>query len=181
MARYHMSVSDKVYIVYNNTIKFKLHFMTLCDTHGFKPKLTSVTYPQANAILEQVHQTIMGMLHTAEINMAIINSKSDITGFLTNVTWTVHSTYHTILKVSPGIAIFGRDMLFDAPFIADWNKIVIHWQCQTDCNTACENNTWIEWDCKVGNQMLVETDGILHKSERMYDGDPWTITSLHMN
>ena len=86
MARYHTSVSDKVYIVYNNTIKFKLHFMTLCDTHGIKPTLTSVTYPQANAILEKVHQAIMGMLHTAEINMAIINSKSDITGFLTNVT-----------------------------------------------------------------------------------------------
>jgi hypothetical protein len=31
--------------------------------------------------------------------------------------------YHTVLKTSPGAAIFGRDMLFDIPFLADWSKI----------------------------------------------------------
>ena len=36
----------------------------------------------------------------------------------------VHSTDHTALKASPGAAIFGRDMLFDIPFTADWNKTV---------------------------------------------------------
>ncbi len=28
------------------------------------------------------------------------------------------STYHTVLKASPGKAIFGGDMLFDVPFVA---------------------------------------------------------------
>jgi hypothetical protein len=27
-----------------------------------------------------------------------------------------------VLKASPGAAIFGRDMLFDIPFIADWKN-----------------------------------------------------------
>ncbi len=27
-----------------------------------------------------------------------------------------------VLNASPGAAIFGRDMLFDIPFIADWKK-----------------------------------------------------------
>jgi hypothetical protein len=31
--------------------------------------------------------------------------------------------YHTVLKASPGAAIFGRDMLFDIPFIADWKQL----------------------------------------------------------
>ena len=43
--------------------------------------------------------------------------------FLTNAAWAIRSTYHTVLKASPGAAIFGRDMLFDIPSIADWNKI----------------------------------------------------------
>ncbi len=64
---------------------------------------------------------IMGMLRTAEINMAGTFSESDIAYFFTNSTWAVHSTYHTVLKASPGTAIFGRDMLFDIPFIADKN------------------------------------------------------------
>ena len=65
----------------------------------------------------------MGNLHTAEIDMAETFSKSDFPHFLTNATWSICSTYHTVLKASPGAAIFGWDMLFDVPFIVDWNKI----------------------------------------------------------
>ena len=79
-----------------------------------------------------MHQTIMGMLRTAEIDMANTISENDIADFLTNATWAVRSTYHTVLKASTGAAIFGRDMLFDIPFIADWNKIGEYRQRQND-------------------------------------------------
>ena len=55
--------------------------------------------------------------------------------FLTDAAWASCSTYHTVLKASPGAAIFDQDMLFDIPFLADWNKIGDHRQCQTDLNT----------------------------------------------
>jgi hypothetical protein len=48
---------------------------------------------------------------------------SDIDVFLIDAAWAICSTYHTVLKASPGAAIFGRDMLFDIPFIADWKKM----------------------------------------------------------
>ena len=86
-----------------------------------------------------------------------------------------------VLKASPGAAIIQRDMLFDKPFIADWNKIGDYRQCQTDRNTRHENKTCVNWDDKVGNKVLVHKDGILHKTESKYDGDPWTITSVHTN
>ena len=38
----------------------------------------------------------------------------------------------TVLKTSPGAAIFGRDVLFDVPFLADWTKIGEYRQLQTD-------------------------------------------------
>ena len=63
----------------------------------------------------------MAMLRTAELDMAETITESDIADFLTNAAWAVRSTYHT-LKTSPGAAIFGRDMLFDVPFLADWSK-----------------------------------------------------------
>jgi hypothetical protein len=34
-----------------------------------------------------------------------------------------------VLKASSGTAIFGKDMLFDIPYIADWNKIGDNRQC----------------------------------------------------
>ena len=55
--------------------------------------------------------------------MADTINESDKADFITNAACTVCSTYHTVLKTSPGVAIFGRDMLFDVSFLADWSKI----------------------------------------------------------
>ncbi len=68
--------------------------------------------------------------------MADTVTPSDIDTFLTNVSWAIRSTYHTVLKASPGAAIFGRNMLFDIPYLADWTKYGDFRQRQTDLNTA---------------------------------------------
>ena len=81
------------YSIYDNGSEFKLHFETLYESYGLKRKPTSVRNPQANAILERVHQTIMAMLCTAELDMADTVSESDIADFLTNAAWAVRSTY----------------------------------------------------------------------------------------
>jgi hypothetical protein len=63
------------------------------------------------------------MLRTAELDMANSVTLNDVNVFLDNVAWAIRSTYHTVLEASPGAAIFGRNMLFDIPFMADWHKI----------------------------------------------------------
>ncbi len=65
-----------------------------------------------------------------------------------------------VFKASPGAAIFGRDMLFDTPYLASWNKIGEYKQSQTDPNTECENKACIDFDCKVGGKVLIQKDGI---------------------
>ena len=60
----------------------------------------------------------MVMLCTAEIYMANTVSESDTADFLTNAAWPVCSTYHTVLKASPGVAIFANGMLFGIPFFS---------------------------------------------------------------
>ncbi len=72
------------------------------------------------------------MLRTSELDMVETVKASDIDIFLSDATWAICSTYHTVLKASPGAAIFGQDMLFDIPFIADWRKIGEHRQRLTD-------------------------------------------------
>ena len=123
----------------------------------------------------------MAMLRTADLDMADTVSESDIADFLTNAAWAIRYTYHTVLKTSPGAAIFGRDMLFDVPFIADWSKIGEYRQKQTDKNTRRENDTRIDWDYQPGDKVLLCKDGILRKAESRYESDPWTITSVHTN
>jgi hypothetical protein len=76
-------------------------------------------------ILEHIHVVVMHMLCTAEINMTNSVKPSNIDMLLSDAAWANHSTYHTVLKASPGAAIFGQDMLFDIPFIADWKIMEI--------------------------------------------------------
>jgi len=51
--------------------------------------------------------------------MADSITPDDVDVFLDNAAWAIRSIYHTVLKASKGAALFGQDMLFDIPFIAD--------------------------------------------------------------
>ncbi len=169
------------YIIYDNGSEFKLHFRSLCATYRIKRKPTSVKNPQANAILKRIHGVLGNMLRTSELNMAESVKVSDINVFLSDAAWAVCSTYHTVLKASPGAAIFGQDMLFDILFIADWHKIGEHRQRLTDLNNARENEGKNDYDYKAGQKVLVRKEGILRKSESIWHRKPWLITTVHTN
>ncbi len=55
------------------------------------------------------------MLCTSELNMAETITPDDVDVLLDNAAWAICSIYHTVLKASPGVAIFGCNMLFDIP------------------------------------------------------------------
>jgi hypothetical protein len=140
-----------------------------------------VKNPRANGILERVHQVLGQMLRTAELDMADSVTPNDVNVFLDNAAWATRSTYYTVLKASPGAAIFGRDMLFDIPFIADWRKIGDQRQLLTDRGNQQENTKRIDYNYKVGDKVLVINEGILRKAESTYGKEPWTITTVHTN
>jgi hypothetical protein len=132
-------------------------------------------------MLECLHQVLAQMLRTAELNMAETVTPDDVDVFLDNAAWSICSTYHTVLKASPGAAMFGCDMLFDILFIANWNKIGDYKQCQTDLNTARMNSKQVDYDYKVGDKVLLTEEGILHKAESPYSKEPWTIATVNTN
>ena len=121
------------------------------------------------------------MIQTAELDMADSVVPDDIDAVLINASWAICSTYHTVLKASPGAAIFGRDMMIDIPFLADWKKIGDYRQRQTDLNNMRENEKRLDYDYKVGDKILVRKDGILRKAESRWHNEPWTIVSVHTN
>jgi hypothetical protein len=92
--------------MYDNGSEFKLHFEYLCESYGIKRKPTTVKKPEANGVLERVHQVLGQMLHMAELDMADSVTPDDVDVFLDNAAWAIRSTYHTVLKTSPGAAIF---------------------------------------------------------------------------
>jgi hypothetical protein len=119
------------------------------------------------------------MLRTAELDMADSVTPDVINVFLDNAAWAIHSTYSTVLKASPGAAIFRQDMLFDILFMADWCKIEERRQSLTDRGNQRENAKRIDYDYKVGDKVLVINEGILRKAESAYGKKLWTITTVH--
>ncbi len=95
------------YLIHDNGSEFKLHFETLCNSYGIKRKPTIIKNPQANAICERVNQVLGTMMRTSELDMADSVDPADIDTFIDNAAWAICSTYHTVLKASPGAAIFG--------------------------------------------------------------------------
>ena len=99
---------------------------------------------------------------------------------LSNISWDICSTYHTMLGSSPGSAVFGRDMLFDIPYIADWADIERCWQEQVDKSKIQEKKSRLDWDHKVDDKFLIVKKGIIRKvedlNERLY-----SITQVRTN
>jgi hypothetical protein len=121
------------------------------------------------------------MLCTFELDMAETVKASDIDVFSSDAAWAVCSAYHTVLKASPGAAIFGQDMLFDTQFIADWQKIGERRQRLTDLNNARENKGRIDYDYKAGQKVLLRKEGILRNPESIWHKRPRLITTVHTN
>ncbi len=169
------------FLMYDNRSEFNLHFKYLCESYGITRKPTTVKNPRANGILEHVHQVLGQMLHTAELDMADSVTPDGVDVFLDNGAWAICSTYHTVLKASPGAAIFGRDMLFNIPFMTDWHKIGEQRQSPTNHGNQHENAKCIDYDYKVGDKVLLINEGILRKAEPAYGKEPWTITTVHTN
>jgi hypothetical protein len=121
------------------------------------------------------------MLRTFELDMAESVKASNIDIFLSDAAWAILSTYHTVLKASPGATIFGQDMLFDILFIADWQKIGEYRQQLTDLSNARESKGRIDYDYKVSQKVLLLKEGIFRNAESKWHKKPWLITTVHTN
>ena len=91
----------------------------------------------------------------------------------------VHKWAHS--GASPGAAIFGRYILFDNLFVADWHKIGTQRLSLTNRGNQHKNAKRIDYDYKVKDKLLLINEGTLRKAESAYGKEPWTITTVHMN
>ena len=119
-------------------------------------------------------------MRTSNLDMSDTVTDTMIEDFLVNASWAICSTYHTVLKSTPRAAIFGRDMLFDIPYVADWNVIGKRRQEQVESTNRCENKSRLPYNYVIGGKILIKKDGILCKAEDKYEG-PYTITQVHCN
>ena len=149
------------------------------EAYGINPKPVSVKNPQANAILERIHQVFANLCRTYELEEREMDRSDPWSGIISAVAWAIRSTYHTTLKATPGQLVFGRDMVLNITHNADWAAIKTRKQALINSNNKRENKKRIAKDYNVGDEVLLERLRA-RKYERPYDG-PFRITRVYTN
>jgi hypothetical protein len=80
----------------------------LKNDYGIKCKPTTVRNPQANTMVERVHQVDGNIIHTFELQDNYLDEDNPWKGILSATAFAVQSMYHTTLQKTPGqFLIFG--------------------------------------------------------------------------
>jgi hypothetical protein len=108
--------------IFDNGSEFSFKFLELLHSYGVTAKSTTVKNPQTNAFVEGIHQVISSSicameLHTKDFDDTTINA------VLQNVAYGLRATNHSSLSASPCQLVFGRDMVINAIYLANWKAL----------------------------------------------------------
>ena len=107
----------------------------LKDNYEVTRKPITTRNPQANAILERIHQTLGNIIQMHEVQDLEIDTSDPWSGILATAMFALRSTYHTALKATPCQVVFSRDAMLHTKFLADWHLIKEHKQKEINENT----------------------------------------------
>jgi hypothetical protein len=95
----------------------------MCDNLGIKCIPTTSYNPQGNSIIVRIHQVMVNMLRAFELEDRELDTDDPLDEFLQACAFAIMSTLHTTLQASPGQLVFGRDMIHEIRFEANWDRI----------------------------------------------------------
>ena len=116
--------------------EFKQDFTPLLKDFYIKPVLTSVKNPQANAPVERVHQVILNMLVTKDLDNKVFNYIDPWGETLASIAWAIKDSCHCTIIATPVHAVFIRNMLFNLASVVDWRVVTTVKQRQVDIDNV---------------------------------------------
>ena len=91
------------------------------EDYGIKQRPITTRNPQANAIIERIHQTLGNIIRTFELHQDQEVTQDSWEGILSAAMFSLRSTYHTTTQATPMQLVFRRDAILNLKFKADWN------------------------------------------------------------
>ena len=158
-------------------------FIAMLARNGIEDVPTTVKNPQANSICERMHQTVGNCLRTnlhTNPPLNVPHAHNIIDSALASASYSLRSSVHRTLRVSPGALTVGRDMFLDIPIISDIEQIRQRRQAIIDQNTLRNNRGRRTFDYTVGQQVLIAEPPGKSKLDPKYTG-PYTIQQVHVN
>ena len=150
------------------------------NDYGIKRKIITTRNPQANATVKCVHQMLGNLIRSFELqDNPYLDTDDPWLGILAAAAFAMCSTYHTTLRATPGQLIFGRDMILNMQYLADWTAIKARKQQLIRKNNIIKNSKHIPYQYKVGDMVMLENHGS-NKYEQPYKG-PYLVTQVNTN
>ena len=152
----------------------------LQEDYGCEVASITTRNPQANAIVERVHQTIGEHIRTFQIHSSEIDEDDPFGGILSAVAFATRATVHTTLRATPAQLVFGRDAIINQPFKPDWEAIRKRKQELINKNNAKENSRRHPHTYRAGDQVLIKGAQRTKYGDNAYMG-PVTILQVYDN
>ena len=172
-------------IVLDRGGEFKAELQAMIrDEWGVNKKLITTRNPQANGIVERVHQVLGTMVATHNIR-----GKQDLDefdpiwafqGILSACRKAINSTVHTTTRATPTQLAFGRDALLNVSFQTDWEFIRERKQARIVQNNKRENRTRRHHEYKVGDKVGIILNKHRKHGEPQNKG-PYTVSKVNDN
>ena len=166
-------------VIFDRGSEFMAEFAQMVtQEYGIKRKPITKRNPQANAILERIHQTLGNIIRTS--NKTNLDDNDPWSGILTAAMFALRSTYHTTTQATPAQLVFGRDAILNTKFVADWRYIQQRKQRIIKQNNQKENAKRIPHQYNVGDKVLLHLGDIKTKFDSQYSG-PHKIVQVNNN
>jgi hypothetical protein len=168
-------------VIFDRGKEFMGEFATMVQSdYGVKRKPITTRNPQANSIIERVHQTIGNIIRTFQIGSIDLNEEDPWSGVLAATMFATRATYHTTTQATPAQLVFGRDAILNTKFDANWKVIRDRKQHAINQNNQKENSKRISHKYQVGDEVLYRNDYLAKFSQDPYDG-PYQIVQVNTN
>ena len=150
------------------------------NDYDIKVRPITTRNPQANAILERVHQTIGNIIRTFKIQGMVLDDVNPWDGILAATMFALRATVHTTTQHTPAQLVFGRDSIMNTRHEANWQLIKTRKQNLIDKGNARENRKRTEHVYKPGDLVLLKNAWNTKYNNQAYIG-PYTITTVNTN
>ena len=101
-------------IILDRGNEFLTEFKTMVEQdYGITINRITTRNPQANAILERVHQTIGNIIRTMKVQDMVLDDENPWDGVLSATMFALRATVHTTTRFTPTQLVFGRDAILN--------------------------------------------------------------------
>ena len=163
------------YLGFGGGSEYKGVFNQMRLNYGLKSQKTTAYNPQANGVIERVHQVLNDCLRMYELEDEELKGRDPFRPFLAAAAFAIRSITRNTRQL-----VYGRDMLLPVKFTADWAAIQQRKQTETKRNNERENKSRIAHEYKVGDQILLTKPGKIRKHRAPHTG-PYKIERVYSN